>query len=200
MQRAGRWLWPVMPLRGQAGAGNGADGSAGRGQVQQLAAGQHRDPRPRAGVSQPEPPWCRRPRASSIPPGCGLAPRPGRGSWCCSLTPGDGPRNPGGLITQDTAPSPLRYRHPPARPQVTAALGRLSARRAYGAVDSNFVYLEFAGTMLPDLVFVEGLVSHLYLERPDELDRYREALDCLRDDALNPRDSAKKIEEIRNEL
>lgn len=71
---------------------------------------------------------------------------------------------------------------------------------AYGAIDSNFAYLEFAGTMLPDLVFVEGLVSHLYLERPDELERYREALDYLRDEALNPRDSAKKIEEIRDKL
>ena len=69
---------------------------------------------------------------------------------------------------------------------------------AYGAVDSNFVYLEFVGTKLPDLVFVEGLVSQLYLERPDDLDRYREALDYLRDEALNPRDSAKKIEEIRD--
>ena len=68
---------------------------------------------------------------------------------------------------------------------------------AYGAADSNFIYLEFAGTMLPDLVFVEGLVSQLYLERPDELGRYREALDYLRDEALNPRDSAKRIEEIR---
>jgi transcriptional regulator with XRE-family HTH domain len=71
---------------------------------------------------------------------------------------------------------------------------------AYGAIDSNFDYLEFAGTMLPDLVFVEGLVSHLYLERPDELDRYREALEYLRDEALNPRDSAKTIEEIRDKL
>jgi transcriptional regulator with XRE-family HTH domain len=68
---------------------------------------------------------------------------------------------------------------------------------AYGAIDSNFDYLEFAGTMLPDLVFVEGLVSHLYLERPEELERYREALDYLRDEGLKPRDSAKKIEEIR---
>jgi transcriptional regulator with XRE-family HTH domain len=71
---------------------------------------------------------------------------------------------------------------------------------AYGAADSNFVYLEFAGTMLPDLVFVEGLVSQLYLERPDELDRYREALDNLRDEALNPRDSAKRIEKICDEF
>ena len=71
---------------------------------------------------------------------------------------------------------------------------------AYGAVDSNFTYLEFAGTKLPDLVFVEGLVSQLYLERPDELGRYREALDYLRDEALNPRDSAKRIEEIRDKF
>jgi transcriptional regulator with XRE-family HTH domain len=71
---------------------------------------------------------------------------------------------------------------------------------AYGAVDSNFLYLEFAGTMLPGLVFVEGLVSQVYLERPDELDRYSEALDYLRDEALNPRDSAKRIEEIRNKF
>ena len=69
---------------------------------------------------------------------------------------------------------------------------------AYAAVDSNFAYLEFAGTMLPDLVFVEGLASNLYMERPDELERFREALDYLRDEALNPRDSAKTIEEIRD--
>jgi transcriptional regulator with XRE-family HTH domain len=69
---------------------------------------------------------------------------------------------------------------------------------AYGATDSNFAYLEFAGTMLPDLVFVETLTSQLYLERPDELARYREGLEYLRDEALNPRDSAKKIEEVRD--
>lgn len=71
---------------------------------------------------------------------------------------------------------------------------------AYNAHDSNFTYMEFGGTKLPDLVFVETLVSQLYIERPDELDRYREALDYLRDSALNPRDSARKIEEIRDEF
>jgi hypothetical protein len=60
--------------------------------------------------------------------------------------------------------------------------------------------MEFGGTKLPDLVFVETLVSQLYIERPDEVDRYSEALDYLRDSALNPRDSAKKIEEIREEF
>ena len=69
---------------------------------------------------------------------------------------------------------------------------------AYGATDSNFSYLEFANTKLPDLVFVEGLAREIYLERPEDLERYREALEYLRDEALNPRDSAKKIEEIRD--
>lgn len=71
---------------------------------------------------------------------------------------------------------------------------------AYGAAESNFVYLEFADTRLPDLVYVEGLATQLYLERPDELERYREALDYLRDEALNPRDSAKKMEKIRDQI
>lgn len=72
---------------------------------------------------------------------------------------------------------------------------------AYGAIDSNFDYLEFDRSALPDLpdlVFVESLVSHLYMERPDDLARYREALEYLRDEALSPRDSAKRIEEIRD--
>jgi transcriptional regulator with XRE-family HTH domain len=69
---------------------------------------------------------------------------------------------------------------------------------AYAAMDSNFDYLEFGNSSLPGLVFVENLVSHLYLERRSELDRYIEALEHLRDIALNPRTSAKRIEEIRD--
>lgn len=69
---------------------------------------------------------------------------------------------------------------------------------AYAAIDSNFDYLEFGGSSLPGLVFVEGLVSHLYLERHADLERYGEALEYLRDEALSPRDSAKRIEEIRD--
>jgi len=69
---------------------------------------------------------------------------------------------------------------------------------AYAAIDSNFDYLEFGSSSLPDLVFVEGLVSHLYLEKPDDLERYREGLEYLRDAALNTRDSAKRLEEMRD--
>ena len=50
------------------------------------------------------------------------------------------------------------------------------------------------------LVFAETLVSQLCIERPDEVDRYGEGLDYLRDAALNPRESAKEIEEIRGEM
>jgi transcriptional regulator with XRE-family HTH domain len=67
---------------------------------------------------------------------------------------------------------------------------------AYPATDSNFDYLEFGSSSLPDLVYVEGLAHHLYLERPLDVDRYREALEHLRDTALSPRDSARKIQEI----
>ncbi|MGD0926249.1 MAG: helix-turn-helix transcriptional regulator [Streptosporangiaceae bacterium] len=69
---------------------------------------------------------------------------------------------------------------------------------AYAAVDSNFDYLEFSGSSLPGLVFVESLVSHLYHQRPAEIKRYSEALDYLRDTALSPRNSARRIEEIRD--
>ncbi len=60
---------------------------------------------------------------------------------------------------------------------------------AHGSTDSNFDLLEFDDSLLADLVFVEGLVSHLYLERPEEIRRYREALDYLHEAALSPRES-----------
>ena len=69
---------------------------------------------------------------------------------------------------------------------------------AYAATDSNFDYLEFGGSPLPDLVYVEGLTSLLYLDGPAELERYAEAIEYLRDAALSPRDSAERIREISN--
>lgn len=69
---------------------------------------------------------------------------------------------------------------------------------AHAAIDSNFDYLEFDDSPLLGLVFVESLVHHQYLERPEQLRRYAEALEYLRDEALSPRDSAKRIEDIRD--
>ena len=66
---------------------------------------------------------------------------------------------------------------------------------AYAAADSNFDYLEFEVPEL-NLVYIEGLAHESYLDRRADLERYREALDYLRDAALSPRESRKLIEEL----
>ena len=68
---------------------------------------------------------------------------------------------------------------------------------AHGGSDSNFEVLEFDKEALPPIVFVEGLVSNLYQERPTEIKRYREAADRMRDTALSPRDSLLLINKLR---
>jgi transcriptional regulator with XRE-family HTH domain len=69
---------------------------------------------------------------------------------------------------------------------------------AHASTDSNFDFLEFGeSSRQRPVVFVEGLFSNRYQERPVEIDRYREAIEYLRDAALSPRDSAGLIEKIR---
>lgn len=69
---------------------------------------------------------------------------------------------------------------------------------AYHAMDSNLQFLEFGDSSLPGVVFVEGLVTELYLEKPTELARYTESIEDLRDIALSPRDSISLITQIRD--
>jgi transcriptional regulator with XRE-family HTH domain len=64
--------------------------------------------------------------------------------------------------------------------------------------DSNFTLFEFEETALPRVIHVEGLTSNLYIDRPVDIERYRESLDHLRDAALSPRDSLILITEIRD--
>lgn len=61
------------------------------------------------------------------------------------------------------------------------------AAGAHAAQDSNFVFLEFQESS--PVVFVELLSTNLYQERDSDLERYREAVEHLRDSALSPRDS-----------
>lgn len=68
---------------------------------------------------------------------------------------------------------------------------------AYAAQDSNFVLFDFDVSGLSSVVFVEGLVNHQYQERKADLDRYREAVEYLRDAALSPRESVLRIAEMR---
>lgn len=70
---------------------------------------------------------------------------------------------------------------------------------AHAAQDSNFILFEFEeNTNQSSVVFVEGLTGNQYFEKAREIERYREALDCLRDAALAPSRSIQLIAEIRN--
>jgi transcriptional regulator with XRE-family HTH domain len=71
---------------------------------------------------------------------------------------------------------------------------------AHASTDSNFDVLEFGdNSRQPPIVFVEGLVMNQILERPADIARYREAIEYLRDSALNTADSAYLIAAIRDE-
>jgi Domain of unknown function (DUF5753) len=70
--------------------------------------------------------------------------------------------------------------------------------KTHASTDSNFDFLEFGDESdKRPVVFVEGLVSNRYYERPVEIARYREALEYLRDEALSPRDSTALITRVR---
>jgi len=67
---------------------------------------------------------------------------------------------------------------------------------AHAAQDSNFILFEFAdNTNQSPVVSVEGLTGMQYLEKPADITRYREAIKCLRDSALGPRDSIALVAE-----
>ena len=68
---------------------------------------------------------------------------------------------------------------------------------AHAAADAYFVLLEYDDPNLSPVVYLEGLTGNQYLERKGEIARYREAVEYLRDSALNPRDSYSLIAAIQ---
>jgi transcriptional regulator with XRE-family HTH domain len=72
-------------------------------------------------------------------------------------------------------------------PNVTIQIIPFSAG-AHPAMESSFDILEF-GSVTPSLVYVEGLAGNMYLERPQDLQRYKQVFDHLRDTALTPQES-----------
>jgi len=66
---------------------------------------------------------------------------------------------------------------------------------AHPGMDSTFIILDFEEAV-PDVVYVEGLVGSLYLERLVDLKRYREAFDQIRAAALSPRDSLALVTKV----
>jgi transcriptional regulator with XRE-family HTH domain len=63
-------------------------------------------------------------------------------------------------------------------------------------MDSPFTILEFPGSADPDVVYLEHLLSTIYLEKHDEVQRYALFFDHLRAAALNPKDSISLIVRI----
>lgn len=59
---------------------------------------------------------------------------------------------------------------------------------AHPALDSTFNILTFAGAV-PKIVYVEGLVGGMYVERPVDVDRYERVFERLSEMALSPGDS-----------
>jgi transcriptional regulator with XRE-family HTH domain len=64
------------------------------------------------------------------------------------------------------------------------------------AVESNFTILALPDPA-PDVVFVEGLIGSNYLDRPDDLKRYRDIFARLQSIALNPKDTADLIADLQ---
>lgn len=66
---------------------------------------------------------------------------------------------------------------------------------AHPAVESNFTILELPSPT-PGVVFVEGLIGSVYLERAEDLKRYREIFNELQSVALSPKDTADLIAKL----
>ena len=66
---------------------------------------------------------------------------------------------------------------------------------AHPAMDSTFTILDFTDPV-PSVVYVEGLVGHIYLERPHDIARYEYIFDRLKSLALSPQDSAELIAKV----
>jgi hypothetical protein len=65
-------------------------------------------------------------------------------------------------------------------------------RGAHPGLETNFTVLELPGPT-PDVVFIEGLMGAIYLERADDLKRSHEVLSRLQSIALSPEDTASWI-------
>ena len=83
------------------------------------------------------------------------------------------------------------------RPNVTMQVISYAAG-AHPAMDSTFRILEFGGAV-PAVVYVEGLVGWIYLDRLGDIHRYQEVFQKLCSISLSPQDSAKLIKRISAE-
>jgi hypothetical protein len=80
------------------------------------------------------------------------------------------------------------------RPNVTVQIIPYSVG-AHPALDSNFNILEFSGAAA-DIVYSEGMVGFIYLDRPEDITRYHEVFEHLSQIALPPGPSAELMLEV----
>lgn len=69
---------------------------------------------------------------------------------------------------------------------------------AHPAMESNFSILSFAQEHVDDIVYVEGLVGNLFLDRQVDLERYRRVFGRLGTMALDPEKSVSLLKDIEN--
>jgi transcriptional regulator with XRE-family HTH domain len=80
------------------------------------------------------------------------------------------------------------------RPNVTVQVIPYSVG-AHPALDSNFNILEFSGPAA-DIVYSEGMVGFIYLDRPEDIARYHDVFEHLSQIALEPGQSAELMLEV----
>jgi hypothetical protein len=68
---------------------------------------------------------------------------------------------------------------------------------AHPALNSTFVVLDFTTTHVPGVVYVDGLVGQIYLERPQDVLRYKQVFDQLCTMSLDPQDSIGLMAKMR---
>jgi transcriptional regulator with XRE-family HTH domain len=77
-------------------------------------------------------------------------------------------------------------------PQVTLQIMPFD-RGGHSAAGGSFAILRFADADLPDIVYIEQLTGALYLDRPEELDHYREVMNSLSAEAETPVESERQL-------
>ena len=60
---------------------------------------------------------------------------------------------------------------------------------AHAALESTFYILDFR-ELYPSVIYVEGLVGWIYLERPEDIDRYRRVFERLSGNSASPEESS----------
>jgi transcriptional regulator with XRE-family HTH domain len=80
-------------------------------------------------------------------------------------------------------------------PNVTIRVLPFSAG-AHPALDNLFIVLDFAPPV-PGVVYAEGLVGHMYRERPEDIRRYKKVFEYLSDIALSAEDSLGLLERTK---